>query len=272
MVLDSKLELLRQHFGIRTPDDWTRVMPESVVAVPDIGPQTLNHLRLHLAARGLTLRNDQTPAFWQQHLSSAKIGTSQISGSDTAVICPFKILIDSQEKNPFTFAGIRADAKQQNRPMIVPTEWRSLGPTHGDYSIDGFEREVHIERKSREDCQGTILGWGERRERFEKTLKFLAEIPSSLVIVECTEGELYRTVQSRGKKSAAENAKILMRSIGAYQDDFRVPWRFADTRRLAEIITFRWLERYYRHRVRKAKEAQKAQIDQYDELEASLFS
>ena len=267
MVLDAKIARLREHFGIQQPEDWQGVMPEWVLAVPEVGPQTLNHLRLHLAARGLTLRNDQTPAFWQQHLSSDKLGTSHLDGTDAAVVCPFTVLVDSQEKNPFTFAGIRADARQQNRPMIVPTEWRSLGPTHGDYSIAGMEHEVHIERKSREDCQGTLLGWGERRERFERTLKFLAEIPSSLVIVECTEGELYRTAPSRGKKSARENAKILMRSIGAYQDDFRVPWRFADTRRLAEIVTFRWLERYHRHRAREAK---RAQTDGSAELDAVL--
>jgi len=105
MVLDSKIARLREHFGIHKPEDWQGVTPEWVLAVPEVGPQTLNHLRLQLAARGLTLRNDQTPAFWQQHLSSDKLGTSQLDGADAAVICPFTLLVDSQEKNPFTFAG-----------------------------------------------------------------------------------------------------------------------------------------------------------------------
>lgn len=268
MVLDSKLKQLYDHFNIGKPEDWATVLPGSILAIHGIGEQTLNHLRLHLACRGITLRDDQTPAYWQQNLSESRIGTSQISQSDEAVVCPFRVVVDTREQLPFTFRGLYGDANQDNRPMLVETTVQSLGDFHGDYSIENLWHHCHIERKSLNDAQGTILGWGEHRERFERTLKTLAEMPSSAVVIECTLGELIKSAQSRGKKSAGENAKILHRQVMAWMDDFRVPWIFCDNRRLAEITTFRWLYRYWKH----FQAEQKAKnVSVQEELDAILI-
>ena len=269
MVMDAKLKKLIDHFGIRKPDDWQHVLPSSVLAIHDIGEATLNMLRLHLSARGLTLRGDQTPAFWQSHLSEAKIGAAQISESDEAVVCPFRVVVDSREQQPFSFAGMRSDSNQDYRPMLVQTVSASLGDSLGDYAIDGLWHHCHVERKSLADAHGTILGWGDRRDQFQTTLKHLAELPSSAVIIECSLGELLKSAPSRGKKSAGENAKILHRQIMAWMDDYRVPWMFCDNRRLAEVTTFRWLYRYWRHHQADQAEAMKATQDQA-ELDAVL--
>lgn len=270
MVLNTKIKKLAEYFNVQKPEDWTKVLPSSVLAVHDVGEATLNLLRLHLAARGLTLRDDQTPAFWQSHLSEVKIGTNSISQTDIATTCPFRILIDSREQHPFAFAGMMADASQGGAPMLVQTEVVSLGNSMGDYAIDGFIHECHVERKSLQDAHGTILGWGDRREQFCETLKSLAELPSSAVVVECTLGELLLRAPSRGKKSAGENAKILHRQVMAWMDDYRVPWVFCDNRRLAEITTFRWLYRYWRHRREEQKRAEKACGLDQSELDAVL--
>lgn len=54
-MFDSKMELLRFHFGIKKLEDWQEVLPASILSVDGVGPQTLNQIRLHLAGKGLTL-------------------------------------------------------------------------------------------------------------------------------------------------------------------------------------------------------------------------
>jgi len=181
---------------------------------------------------------------------------------------PFVILIDSAEQQPWTFKGLKCDANRHYRPLAVKTEWKSLGRhPHGmgDYSIQGYEGLCHVERKSLQDCQGTILGWpktvdGEqiagigRRKRFEQELRNLEHIRCSAVIVEATCDRVFQHVGSHGKKSRETNAKILFRSILAYQQDYRVPWYFCDGRELAEIVCFRLMERFCRHYTQEVKE------------------
>ena len=255
MVLDSKFKLLNDHFGINAPEDWSRITPAAVVSVENVGEQTLNHLRLMLANRGLTLAGDETPHYWQTNLDAMR-GATQIAGSDKAIVCPFTILVDADEKIPFTFQGIRADANRQNRPMIVRTMTKHLGNTRGDYSLEGFEGWVHIERKSEGDVQGTVLGWGERRERFEKTLAYLSELPSCAIIVECSFTQAISSCRETPNKTAKQNSKIFYRQVLAWMDDYRVPWVFCDDRRHAEITCFRWLERQYRKRRAEQKQSQ----------------
>lgn len=243
MVLDSKFELLKNYFGCSKPEDWQSVRPEWILQLDGIGPVTLDHLRIYLAARGLTLQDDQTPEYWQQHLAAAKVGQS-LGWDDTATVTPFTVLIDSQEKQPFTFRGMLADGSGQ--ALIVRTEWRSLGDGWGDYSLDGYQGQCHVERKSPADAVGTILGWGERRERFERELEQLAGIDCAAVVVECTLGTLLGQVQARGKRTVEQNRKTLFRQVLAWQNDYRVPWYFCDSRRMAEVATFRILDRHWR--------------------------
>lgn len=56
----------------------------------------------------------------------------------------FKILIDNREQTPLPF------------PPSVPTTSATLYP--GDYSVEGYEREFAIERKSLEDLVGSLIG------------------------------------------------------------------------------------------------------------------
>lgn len=256
MALDHLIKKAKDHFGIMEPADWSNVRPEWIRGLDGCGPATIDHLRIYLAARGLTLKDDGTPEYWQRNLSAARIG-GQIAESDQAVIAPFTILIDSQEKQPWTFEGFKADAPEKLRPLIIPHEWKSLGPNHGDYSLAGFEGRVHIERKSMADAHGTFLGHHERRDRWENTLSFLSEIESSAVIVECTLGQLVANVQSRGKRSAGTLAKTIHRQVMAWMDDYRVPFLFCDNRRLAEASALRWLRRFHRHATEHRKRDQK---------------
>lgn len=172
---------------------------------------------------------------------------------------PFTILIDSAEGEPFEFRDLYADAAQQFRPLAVTTKWACLGrhpDSLGDYSVDGLVGRVGVERKSLMDCIGTVLGWENhrqrdrslpgRRQRFERELANLSSLQAGVIVVEASIGECLKQMPTRGKKSADDNRKIFHRSVLAYRMDYRVQWEFSDDRRLAEIFTFRWLERFHR--------------------------
>jgi len=254
VVLDSKLSALRDAFGITIPEDWCTVHPSAILSVPDIGPQTLNHLRLMLANRGLTLAGDETPAYWQTHLDAVR-GASQIAETDTAVVTPFTVLIDTGEQQPFSFQGLLADAKDGSRPMIVRTKRKHLGESHADYSLEGLEGWAHVERKSMADCQSTVLGWSGGRERFERTLEYLSELPCGAVVIEATIGQTIEQMPAHGSKTISQNRKSFWRTVLAWQIDYRVPFIFCDDRRLAEVTAFRILERQWRHKHAERKRA-----------------
>lgn len=188
------------------------------------------------------------------------------------VISPITVVIDTAEQQPFSFAEIKGDAKEEYRLIHVPVIWKSLGRhpnSLGDYSLLGYEGQCNVERKSMSDAHGTILGWDgdrdvrdvSRRERFENELANLAGIESALVVVECSLETLLTSAPCWGKKSSAVNAKILHRSIVAYMQDYQVPWLFAGSRRLAEITTYRFLARFHRKRIEGMKERRKAAIE-----------
>lgn len=269
MVLDSKILKVKQHFGIARPEDWCKVRPEWITKIDGVGPVTLEHIRIYLASRNLTLLDDGTPELWKSKIGEARIG-SVMGEEDIAETCPFVVLIDAQEKHPFSFQDVTG---ANGVPMLVPTQWKSLGTARGDYSILGHEGLVHVERKSLEDAHSTILGWGERRERFESELKNLAAMEAAAVVVESSLEELVATAPQYGRRTAGENAKTLFRQVLAWQQDYRVPWVFAGNRQLAELTTFRVLERYWRKRKQadKAAERRSAMLpEEMQELIASL--
>lgn len=157
------------------------------------------------------------------------------------VVAPFLTLVDSREQHPFSFTGLHADADQSGLPLVVPVEWRTL-PT-GDYSIDGYTVAVAIERKSREDLYHTIIS---ERERFIRELERLNAMRFAAVVVEESLGACIRNPPDYGRMPPGHKAKTLFRSVLAFQQRYRnVHWFFCDDRRLAEVTTFRMLERFW---------------------------
>jgi len=271
-MLNAKLTRLRNHFGIFKPADWQTVQPSWILAQDGIGPKTLDYIRLQLANRGLTLKGDKTPEYWKANIAEVEIvdplGDPEEEGADRGILLPFTVLIDSAEQFPFTFDGMKTDGSEESRrPLIVPTERICLGrhpDSLGDYSTDVGQGRCHIERKSMEDAQGTILGFhrddddgSTRRERFEQELRNLAEIEAGCVVVECTFDDLVRNAPETKKRSAAQNSKTLFRSVVAYQQDYGVPWLFCENRRMAELATFRWLVRWAEKRTEDRKKEER---------------
>lgn len=261
-MLDAQIKLAGEALGITTPEDWTQKTPEQVRAVHGCGPATVDHLRLYLAAKGLTLRNDATPAYWQANLAAARIG-GQVAKTDRAVTCPFVVLVDKQEQQPWSFQGFMADADLGNRPLLVPCRVVSMGPTHGDYSIEGFEGACHIERKGPGDAHSTFLSapGTDQRDRWEKTLQFLAGVQTAAIIVECSLGQMLTTLQARGKRSRSTLQKTIHRQVLAWEQDYRVPFIFCDSRRLAELTALAIMQRHYRHATKDQQAQNQLELD-----------
>jgi hypothetical protein len=176
---------------------------------------------------------------------------------------PFTIAIDSNEGHPWTFQGIMCDPKQAQtingerhlREIGPEIEWKSLGRyphSRGDYSIVGLESHVAIERKSVEDAWGTFLGYGgekedvSRTEMFERELANLADMEAAAVFIEASIQNCMAQVPTYSHKPPAVLSKTFHRRVIALIQDYGVPFMFWDTRRLAEISAYRYLERFYR--------------------------
>jgi ERCC4-type nuclease len=145
-------------------------------------------------------------------------------------------LIDHREQLPFAFTGLRTDAKDGRRPLVVPTQRAAL--VTGDYSLEGSTDLVAIERKGLPDLYSTL---GQGRDRFERELQRLAAMRFAAVVVEADWLKILRDPPENSRL----NPKTIFRSVLAWQQRFvHVHWWFCGDRRFTEVVTFRILERF----------------------------
>ena len=141
-----------------------------------------------------------------------------------------RIVVDTREQVPFPFIG-------------YPAAIESGTLTDGDYSLDGFERRVAVERKSLADLVGCL---GADRERFQRELARLRGYDSAVVVVESPADDL------RGGRYRSElDAGAAWQSVLAFTMRYRVPFIFCADRADAEAVTFDFLRHFHRDRVRE---------------------
>jgi len=81
------------------------------------------------------------------------------------------------------------DTREQ-KPLFKPKPWIvEAGLNSGDYSIQGFETVITIERKSIPDLLGTL---GKGRIRFEKELNRMSEYKWKGLLIEGLENDVYQ--------------------------------------------------------------------------------
>lgn len=156
------------------------------------------------------------------------------------VAFPVPVLIDTREQLPYTFAGLRADAKQGGGPLVVEARRATLAS--GDYSLDGYADRVAVERKSAADAFQTF---SRGRDRFERELARLNDLEFAAVVVESEWSEMLASPPT------AMLPKTVFRSVIAWQQRYpRVHWWPVPGRAVAEAATLRILERFYRESTR----------------------
>ena len=163
------------------------------------------------------------------------------------VTCPFTVIIDTREQAAFRFLNFLADAKHKRKVkgedcwytprLFIPTEVGTLRT--GDYSIQGFETRIAVERKSLSDLFGTL---GAGRDRFVRELERMATMEVAAVVIEanCDVAMLHPPANSKLPP------KSVFRSINAWEQEFpTIHWHWMGGKSLAEHKTFRILERFW---------------------------
>lgn len=162
------------------------------------------------------------------------------------IVAPFRVVIDTREQFPFSFTGYKADAHKGYKPLVIPTV--TYGLKTGDYSLEGYEDRIAIERKSAADAYSTF---SHERERFERELERLSEMEFAGVVIEAGWPSLIGSPPPRSNFSP----KSFFRSVIAWQVRYpKVQWWPAETRSWAERVTLRWLERFWRDKHERMKQ------------------
>ena len=134
-------------------------------------------------------------------------------------------LIDTREQQPYEFDLETVEVKRQ---ALVA----------GDYSIDGFEDQVCIERKSLQDYVQSVI---KQRDRFLREVKKLTEMPHSCIVVECDLSD----VMGKRYRSGVHPNSVLGATL-SLMIDHKVPVCFCSDRQLAKTFTEMYLKRVYR--------------------------
>ncbi|MBI4905139.1 MAG: ERCC4 domain-containing protein [Acidobacteria bacterium] len=130
------------------------------------------------------------------------------------------IVIDTREQEPYSFDPRLAAATRRALPA-------------GDYSVDGLEGIVAVERKTIDDFVSTVI---HSRSRFREELRKLGDYRAACVVVEAG---LPDVLQSRFRGRAHPNA-VLGNALSIVLD-YRVPVFFCGSRQAACHFTQAYL-------------------------------
>lgn len=125
---------------------------------------------------------------------------------------PVRIIVDSREQEPYSFDSRLVAAVRRALPA-------------GDYSVDGLEARVAVERKTLDDFVSTVI---HSRPRFREELRQLGGYRAACVVVEAG---LADVLQKRYRGEAHPNA-VLGNALSITLD-FGVPVFFCGNRQAA---------------------------------------
>lgn len=166
----------------------------------------------------------------------------------------FIIIKDVQEKPGFHFE--KNFLKITSTPQIIVKHLST-----GDYSLEGFENKITIERKSLTDLFGSCGGKkGVRRDRLEREFIRMSEFEYAALVIEADWQTIYTQPPNRSKV----NPKNILRTLMAWHMRYNVHIWACPGRKFAEKITYLLLDRFYRDQI-------KAAYDNTDSI-ADLFS
>src|SRR5690606_30941828 len=96
-----------------------------------------------------------------------------------------------------------------------------------------------IERKSLADLYSTL---GQHRERFEAEIERLSYFDFAAVVIEAP----WRSILLEAPERSKLEPKTISRTCFAWTQRYGVPWFTFENRAMAEIATYRMLDRWWR--------------------------
>jgi len=121
----------------------------------------------------------------------------------------YRIVIDTREQNGYSFS--------------VPAVRRKLDA--GDYSVEGFEERVAVERKSLPDFVRTVI---HARRRFHAELRRLTRYEFACIVVEGSQQDI-----QTGKYPGRAHPNAILGSATSICVDWGIPVHFCGNRQTA---------------------------------------
>ena len=170
---------------------------------------------------------------------------TRAKSSDEPLVVPFTIEVDLRERQcGWTFQGIAGGSRQKYRPLIIPT--REIHMVTADYTAQGYD--VYVERKSHDDFIGSITGGHHNLElEFERMRLIVDAGGYCCMIVESSMDRICDELDSPSSMRRATSSSVLG-VVASWPQRFKVPILFAGTRRHAELLAFRTIEKYVEER------------------------
>lgn len=144
------------------------------------------------------------------------------------------IIVDTREQTPLVFENLTSE-----RGTLQS----------GDYSIQGLEHELAIERKSIPDLCGSLT---RGRDRFERELHRLRGFSFARILIVGSPHEVQAT---------AANAKAIFSSVSAFEARYGIPFIWEPSPELAARLVERWCWFMWRERTSVGRKAGVCPID-----------
>lgn len=151
--------------------------------------------------------------------------------------CPFRILVDTREQNPWRFTKIQGSKIHRGKPLNVQIQKATV--RIGDYQIEGIST-LAVERKSVDDFYKSIVH--ERENFIGRLINMSSGLKHAFIVVE---GE-WRDIREYVEIRTRGDFKSLHSTIIAWKLRYpTIQWHFCDSRRMAEVATFRIMEMFF---------------------------
>jgi len=142
------------------------------------------------------------------------------------------IITDTRENCGYLFKGKEAEAKIVMKKLVT-----------GDYSLEGYEREIVIERKRINELFGNFAG---DRERFMREIERMEKIPYKFLLIEGSFKDLVGMKKLPGKVSI----KLVVATLISLMIKNNIKVVFAGSPKLAEQLAYRILLKFFSYKMR----------------------
>lgn len=152
-------------------------------------------------------------------------------GRSTTKLVPLPtIIVDRREQLPYQF--------ESHKNWIGGTKTESL-PT-GDYSVEGYQNLISLERKTLNDIVGSLMSG---RNRFLNEIERLSEFRYKCLCIEASRTAIKTPYSFCGTVKAHPNG--IVGSLDAIAAKYGIIIHYGDNRTLSEEFAASWLSKCY---------------------------